>query len=80
MIRTAAVAAIAALLAYPACAQDPPGSVVEGTAQFKMDVLATGLEGPWELTWGPDEFLWVTERTAGRIVRIEPESGEIKPA
>ena len=80
MIRTAAIAAIAALLAYPACAQDPPGSVVEGTAQFKMDVLATGLEGPWELTWGPDEFLWVTERTAGRIVRIEPESGEIKPA
>ena len=40
-----------------------------------MTVLTTGLEGPWEVTWGPDDFLWVTERTGGRITRIDPADG-----
>jgi PQQ-dependent dehydrogenase (s-GDH family) len=43
-------------------------------------VVATGLGAPWEITWGPDGFLWVTERTAGRVVRINPENGAIAPA
>jgi PQQ-dependent dehydrogenase (s-GDH family) len=60
--------------ACPAFAE-APDSVVSGRQPFAMKVLATGLEGPWELTWGPDNFLWVTERTAGRIVRIDPNDG-----
>jgi PQQ-dependent dehydrogenase (s-GDH family) len=62
-------------LALPAVAQDTPESVVTGTQQFEMKVLTTGLEGPWEITWGPDDFLWVTERVGGRIVRINPADG-----
>jgi PQQ-dependent dehydrogenase (s-GDH family) len=70
------VIAIAALgFACPALAQDTPSSVVAGTLPFEMRVLATGLEGPWEVTWGPDNFLWVTERTAGQITRIDPADG-----
>ena len=61
--------------AVPALAQDTPSSVVPGQQQFEMKVLATGLEGPWEITWGADDFLWVTERTAGRITRIDPATG-----
>ena len=38
-------------------------------------MLTTGLEGPWEVTWGPDGFLWVTERVGGRITRIDPADG-----
>jgi PQQ-dependent dehydrogenase (s-GDH family) len=43
--------------------------------RFTMRVVATGLEGPWEVTWGPDRQLWVTERTGKRVVRINPVSG-----
>lgn len=38
-------------------------------------VVATGLSDPFEVAWGPDGHLWVTERTAGRVTRIEPRSG-----
>ncbi len=33
-----------------------------------------GLDIPWEIQWGPDEHLWVTERF-GRLSRINPETG-----
>ena len=71
---------IAAALGTPALAQDLPSSVVTGAAQFDEKVLVSGLQGPWEITWGPDNFLWLTERTAGKIDRIDPQTGEVKPA
>ncbi|MBA3900002.1 MAG: PQQ-dependent sugar dehydrogenase, partial [Bacteroidetes bacterium] len=37
--------------------------------------IITGLNIPWELIWGPDNFIWMTERF-GRISRINPETGE----
>ncbi len=40
-----------------------------------MRVVASGLDGPWELTWGPDGQLWVTERKARRVIRINPTDG-----
>lgn len=52
------------LLATPLAAEDPPR------------VLTTGLDAPWEVLWGPDDHLWVTERAAGRVTRIDPDSGE----
>ena len=67
--------ALAMLSAAPALAQDTPASVVTGTQQFDMKVLTTGLRGPWEITWGPDNYLWVTERTGGRIDRVNPADG-----
>lgn len=68
------------LLALPTHAQDTPASVVDGTVPFEASVLATGLEAPWEITWGPDDYLWVTERVAGRVVRINPVDGTKVPA
>jgi PQQ-dependent dehydrogenase (s-GDH family) len=59
-----------------ALAQDGPDSVLRGTKEFRKSVLASGLAGPWELTWGPDNMLWVTERTGKRITRIDPVSGQ----
>jgi PQQ-dependent dehydrogenase (s-GDH family) len=44
---------------------------------FSSRVVATGLAGPWEVIWGPDSYLWVTERTAGRVVRINPADGAV---
>jgi glucose/arabinose dehydrogenase len=35
---------------------------------------------PWEITWGPDNYLWVTERAGKRVIRIEPNTGAKKVA
>ena len=59
-----------------AFAQDSPDSVIRGTKQFSKRVVVSGLAGPWELTWGPDAKLWVTERTGKRVVRVDPATGE----
>lgn len=58
--------------------QDPT-IVTNPPEPFSMRVLATGLDGPWEVTWGPDQQLWVTERRGKRIVRIDPVSGMRSP-
>src|SRR5579862_9387836 len=63
-------------LSGPALAQDGPESVMRGTKQFRRSVLVSGLAGPWELTWGPDNMLWVTERTGKRVTRIDPVTGK----
>ena len=44
-------------------------------AGFTQSVLATGLDHPWEVTWGPDGHLWVSERTGKRISRVNPVDG-----
>jgi PQQ-dependent dehydrogenase (s-GDH family) len=56
-------------------AQNGPETVLRGTKQFRKIVLVSGLAGPWELTWGPDNMLWVTERTGKRITRVDPKNG-----
>src|SRR6185437_10561282 len=40
-------------------------------------LLASGLEGPIGSTVGPDRALYVTEGIAGRISRIDPNTGQI---
>ena len=76
-MRLATIAAVLAtsLSGASALAQDTPDSVIAGDVPFTMRVLTTGLLAPWELTWGPDGMLWVTERIGGRIVRIDPDDG-----
>mgnify|MGYP005839796265 CR=1 FL=1 len=39
--------------------------------------IATGLDTPWEILWGPDNQIWLTERY-GRISRLNPETGELR--
>ena len=43
--------------------QSGPDAVMRGTKQFQNKVLVSGLEGPWEITWGLENMLWATERT-----------------
>ena len=57
-------------------AQDRPESVQRGAQRFRQKAIVTGLSGPWEVTWGPDSMLWVTERTGRRVSRIDPVSGK----
>ena len=60
----------------PVHAQDGPETVIRGTKQFRKTVVVSGLAGPWEVTWGPDAKLWVTERTGKRVTRVDPSTGE----
>ncbi len=71
---------LALLASFALLAQDGPESVTRGTKRFDRKVLVSGLAGPWELAWGPDSQLWVTERTGKRITRINPVTGEQKVA
>ena len=51
-----------------------------GDPRFALRVLTTGLAAPWEITWGPDDLLWVTERAGQRILRVRPQDGSIASA
>ena len=63
-----------------ASAQDASEAGIQTAPPFSGKVLATGLEWPWEVTWGPDDRLWVTERAGKRVTRIDPETGATKVA
>lgn len=38
--------------------------------------IVTNLDTPWEILWGPDGYIWMTERY-GRISRVNPNTGEL---
>jgi glucose/arabinose dehydrogenase len=44
------------------------------TAPIDVATLTSGLDTPWDLAWGPDGVIWVTER-GGRISRVDPSTG-----
>lgn len=71
---TGAIGVLLAVISVRAAMQDPT-LVTNPPERFAMRVLASGLNGPWELTWGPDQQLWVTERTGRRVLRINPTDG-----
>src|SRR5687767_5421979 len=76
----AAAAMCGLIVVVSVIAQSGPETVVRGTKQFRQTEIVTGLAGPWEITWGPDNMLWVTERTGKRITRVNPATGEKKVA
>ncbi|MBE2188669.1 MAG: PQQ-dependent sugar dehydrogenase [Desulfobulbaceae bacterium] len=45
---------------------------------FTTRNVVTNLNTPWEILWGPDGFIWMTERY-GRISRVNPETGVLQP-
>lgn len=52
---------------------EPPGAV-----EIRDTVIAGNLSHPWEILWGPDNFIWLTERS-GKISRLNPATGAITP-
>lgn len=62
-----------------------PGSVFKATIEACLDTsylqprrVATNLNFPWEILWGADNFIWMTERE-GKISRVNPQNGQITP-
>lgn len=66
MFRTVALGLLSILAIATVALQEPT---------FTMRVVTDGLDSPWEITWGPDGWLWVTERVGKRILRVDPEDG-----
>jgi glucose/arabinose dehydrogenase len=62
-----------------ACDSATAGNSQTPNVELAADVVATGLDTVWELAWGPDDFIWITER-GGRISRLDPQSGTVTPA
>ena len=49
--------------------------ITVGNTELEVREVITGLDVPWEMKWGPDGFLWITERD-GLVSRINVETGE----
>ncbi len=45
--------------------------------QYGVRNVVTHLDTPWEILWGPDGWIWMTERW-GRVSRVHPETGELQ--
>ncbi len=45
-------------------------------AAFDIQILSQGLTHPWELVWGNDNYIWMTER-GGKISRVNPNNGNV---
>jgi len=57
-------------------AQETPVEIERGQDNlFSARVLTTALSNPWEITWGPDDMIWATERSSGEVTRIDPQTG-----
>ena len=86
-MRRPVIAAVLLALGALASAQVAPVPNVNPRAvwskppeQFNSRVVASGFEDPWEVTYGPDGWLWLTERVGKRVVRVDPNSGARKVA
>ncbi|WP_437819460.1 glucose/sorbosone family PQQ-dependent dehydrogenase [Sorangium sp. So ce1078] len=49
-------------------------------SSFATREITRGLSFPMRIVWGPDGFLWLTERVGKRVVRVRPEDGLRKTA
>ena len=54
----------------------PNNTLAPGSVALKDSVLVQGLNYPWEILWGPDNFIWMTER-GGKISRVNPTTGYV---
>src|SRR5689334_10963681 len=54
--------------------QNPPE--VDTLVEISDRVITENLNLPWELLWGPDNMLWMSERE-GRISSVDPETGKV---
>ncbi|MBO0938417.1 PQQ-dependent sugar dehydrogenase [Fibrella sp. HMF5335] len=52
---------------------DTPTATAADSLQVR--VVKTGLTMPWEILWGPDNMIWMTEK-AGKVSRLNPKTGE----
>ena len=76
-LRIALAACLLGGLSLAAAAQAPAlATFPVGATTVTASALAGNLTTIWELAWGPDNFIWMTERP-GRISRVNPVTGQV---
>lgn len=60
------------------CKKDNNNAESPDAAELKDSVIASNLSYPWEILWGPDDHIWMTER-GGKISRLNPATGTVTP-
>jgi glucose/arabinose dehydrogenase len=63
------------LLLMVGCSKKSESQLYIGTTEVDSTTLISGLDTPWEILWGPDNYLWFTERK-GTVSRLNPENGQ----
>lgn len=61
--------------ADPVFDQEVEQNIRLDSTMLSVSVVADSLVVPWEVVWGPDDWLWVTEER-GSVHRINPMTGE----
>lgn len=46
------------------------------TGNIKTRILNNSLHFPWEILWGPDNYIWFTEKD-GHVKRMNPQTGAV---
>ena len=57
------------------CTQKSEAQLYIGNTSIDTTTIVSGIETPWEILWGPDNYIWFTERP-GRVNRVNPATGE----
>ncbi len=80
VVKTISAVAIFVLVAFTQCKKKNNGSptnpTTPGSVAIKDSIIVSGLNYPWEILWGPDNLIWMTER-GGKISRMNPETGTV---
>ncbi|WP_373818613.1 glucose/sorbosone family PQQ-dependent dehydrogenase [Glaesserella sp.] len=66
------------LFSLSAYAQIENPSVVTDESGLKASVLVDKLDNPWDMVWGADGNIWITERQGKHISTVNPNTGEHK--
>ena len=52
-------------------------TVQVGATTLTERVVAAGLSIPWDIAWGPDDHIWLSERY-GYVKRVNPQTGNVE--
>ncbi len=61
---------------YVQCSSNVQFSGNDATNKDSVKTILSGLNNPWEILWGKDNHIWMTERK-GKITKIVPATGKI---
>ncbi|WP_316815211.1 PQQ-dependent sugar dehydrogenase [Pedobacter nyackensis] len=79
-MKTLALGIFALILATASCKKNKSAGKEQGEqlpdVELKTRVVSSSLSHVWELIYGPDQQLWITER-GGKISRVNPETGAV---
>ncbi len=66
------------LLSSSFCNTPNPKPVAAEPVNVQDKILVANLTYPWELVWGADGKIWMTER-GGKVSRVDPATGKVTP-